>query len=255
MSSYVNLSSMPTKPAMTAQQAKFTSSSDGALKTYIQLAVGNQSFLHWLYYEFCILLFSNLSGVIGLGLRRIFYPALFSKCGKRPALGKGVVIRCPKKISIADKVIVDDYATLDVRGTEGEISIADHVSLGRGSSLVAKEGSIVLEQGVNIGSQCRIATQSKVTVGESTLIAAYTYIGPGNHQIGDEETPTISRDMEIKDGVTIGKNVWIGTRATILDGVSIGEGSVVGAHSLVRENVPANTIVAGVPAKVVKKIN
>ena len=55
--------------------------------------------------------------------------------------------------------------------------------------------------------------------------------------------------MEIKGGVRIGANAWIGAHSTILDGVTIGEGAIVGAHSLVRDDVPAGAVVAGVPAK------
>ncbi|MCB0320464.1 MAG: hypothetical protein KDD60_06010 [Bdellovibrionales bacterium] len=61
--------------------------------------------------------------------------------------------------------------------------------------------------------------------------------------------------MDLKGGVTIGKNVWIGTRATILDGVTIGDGAVIGAHSLVRESVPSGAVVAGTPAKVIRSSN
>lgn len=55
--------------------------------------------------------------------------------------------------------------------------------------------------------------------------------------------------------IHIGKNVWIGSNATILAGVSIGDGAIVAAGAVVTKNVPPNTIVGGVPAKVIKEIN
>ena len=55
--------------------------------------------------------------------------------------------------------------------------------------------------------------------------------------------------------VIFGKSVWIGSNATILPGVTIGDNSVVAAGAVVTKDVPENTVVAGVPAKVVKKIN
>ena len=58
--------------------------------------------------------------------------------------------------------------------------------------------------------------------------------------------------MEHGTGLVIGKNVWIGARVTILDGVKIGDNAIIGAHSFVREDVPANAVVAGVPAKLIK---
>ena len=54
--------------------------------------------------------------------------------------------------------------------------------------------------------------------------------------------------------IKIGKNVWIGSNATVLQGVSIGDGAVVAAGAVVTKDVPANTIVGGVPAKVIKSI-
>ncbi len=241
------------KPAMTKQQATFTDAEASAIQLYRELAVGKEGFSFLAWYELCTILAGGLPGIVGLGLRSFLYPTLFMFTGKRPAIGRGVLVRNPKSISLGKRVVVDDYAALDVRGHNASLSLGDHVCVGRFSILAAKGGTISLAHGVNIGSNCRIATQSKISIGESTLVAAYSYIGPGNHQRGDEETPLIARDMEIKGGVTIGKNVWIGTRATILDGVTIGDGAIVGAHSLVKEDVPAGAVVVGTPARVVKE--
>jgi acetyltransferase-like isoleucine patch superfamily enzyme len=49
--------------------------------------------------------------------------------------------------------------------------------------------------------------------------------------------------------------VWIGAHVTILDGVRIGDGAIVGAHSLVRENVPPRTVVAGTPARIIRELD
>jgi acetyltransferase-like isoleucine patch superfamily enzyme len=236
-------------PAMTPQQRLLTEGASHPLTLYKELAVGaEQSTLLFLYYEICMMLLAGLAGLIGFAGRALCYPMLFQQCGKRPALGRGVVIRRPKNISIGSKVLIDDYATIDVRG-QGAISLGNNVSIGRLSTVTAKNGQIILEAGVNIGSYARIATQSKVFVGESTLIAAYAYIGAGNHQPGDEATPLIEREMQIRGGVTIGKNCWIGAGAMILDGVTIGDGAIIGAQSLVNKDVPAGATVFGTPAK------
>jgi acetyltransferase-like isoleucine patch superfamily enzyme len=88
-----------------------------------------------------------------------------------------------------------------------------------------------------------------VEIGESTLVAAFSYIGPGNHKRGDGTKALIEEEMEIKGGVKIGARCWIGAHTTILDGVTIGDDAIVGAHSMVREDVPAGATVVGVPAK------
>jgi len=243
------------KPAMTPQQAELSGEGKSGIALYRQLAGGRSSLLQFLYYEFCMLAFSGLPGISGFGLRRVFYPGLLGRCGSRPAFGRGMLLRRPGQILVGSRVMFDDYSVLDVRGDDASIECGDHVSLGRFSTIAAKGGHIKLAGGVNIGSYCRIATQSKVEIGESVLIGAFTYIGPGNHQIGDADTPLITREMEKKGGVTIGPYAWLGCHITVLDGVTIGEGAIIGAHSLVKDNIPPRVIAAGSPARVLKSLD
>ncbi|MBX7143491.1 MAG: acyltransferase [Oligoflexia bacterium] len=130
------------------------------------------------------------------------------------------------------------------------MKLGSHVSIGRYTAIVSKDAQIEFGSAVNIGSHCRIASQSSVSIGESTLVAAYAYIGAGNHQRGDEERPLITREMDIKGGVSIGKHAWIGAHATIMDGVTIGDGAIVGAHSFVKDDIPAGATALGCPARV-----
>lgn len=236
---------------MSPQQQEFSASKASAFATYKNFAVGDSSSLFLAWYELNTLLLSNLPGILGFAGRTLLYPTLFNSCGARPAIGRSVVLRNPRCISLGNKVLIDDFAALDVRGSGGSIQLSDHVSIGRYSSIVAKHGQIELGEAVNVGSYCRIATQSKVQIGASTLIGAYSYIGSGNHQVGDGSKPLISREMEIKGGVVIEPHVWIGAGVTILDGVRIGQGAIIGAQSLVREDVAAGATVVGTPARVI----
>lgn len=237
-------------PAMTPQQRKVT---EGGLHTYKTLVAGQDAtWLSLFIFEAYQLFLSSLPGILGLGLRSFFAQFIFGKAGKRPAIGRNVSIRCPKNILLGSSVVIDDGAAIEVRGQEGKIQIGDRVIVGKNSIITSKNAELILHSGVNISTNCRIATQSKVEIGESTLIAAYAYIGPGNHQLGDENAPLIEQPMEIKGGVKIGKHCWIGARATILDGVTIGDGAIIGAHSLVKDDVPAGSTVAGTPAKIIQ---
>lgn len=241
-------------PALSAQQRKF---STGTLGTYRELVVGSGGWGALLGYELYTTLLSGLPGLIGYASRGAALPLLLKGASGMPNIGRGVTIRQPHRITLGRGVMIDDYAVLDVRGAnetdvkDAGISLGDHVLVGRNSLLVAKHGQIILHRGVNISSCCRIATQSRVEIGESTLIAAYAYIGPGNHRTDDTERSMIEAEMDVRGGVVIGAHSWIGAHATILDGVTIGEGAIVGAHSLVRTNVPPRTIVAGTPARVI----
>jgi acetyltransferase-like isoleucine patch superfamily enzyme len=219
---------------------------------YRSLAVGEASLVYLVGYELSQVFLSNISGLAGFVSRSLAYPWLFARCGKRPAIGRGVLLRVPRQISLGDGVLIDDNAALDVRGVEGRINIGDRVSIGRLTTVAAKYGTISLSSGCNIGSYCRIATNSSIEIGESVLIGAYCYIGPGNHTEGTSNEPLIERPMEIKGGVSIGAHAWLGARVTVLDGVRIGERAIIGAHSLVMDDVPDDAVAVGIPAKVVR---
>ena len=237
---------------MTPQQAAFSDVRRPGLSAYRELAAGKASLWSFLRGELTQALLANLGGLLGLAARSIAYPGLFRKCGRRPAFGKSVSIRVPRNISLGSGVLVDDFATLDVRGNEAGISLGDRVSVGRFSIIAAKYGTITISPGGTIGSSCRIATNSSVSMGESVLVGAYCYIGPGNHTEGNEDEPLISRPMDIRGGVEIGEHAWLGARVTVLDGVKIGKHAIIGAHSLVTSHVPDWGVAVGTPAKVIK---
>jgi acetyltransferase-like isoleucine patch superfamily enzyme len=237
---------------MTPQQRDLSDTKRSGLSLYRTLAVGNASLLHFLGYELSQFLFANTAGLLGFAARSVLYPPLFASCGKRPAIGRGVLLRVPKHISLGSGVLIDDNAALDVRGQDGRIDIGDRVSIGRLTTIAAKHGTIALQPGTNVGSYCRVATNSRIEIGESVLIGAYCYIGPGNHTEGTSDEPLIARPMDIRGGVEIGAHAWLGTRVTVLDGVRIGKRAIIGAHSLVKDDVPDDAIAVGVPAKVIR---
>jgi len=240
---------------MTPQQREFSDTKRSGLSVYRRLVVGERGVGALILHELAQLFVSNLPGLVGLGARSKVMPLLLKKCGRRPAIGRSVTFRIPQQVELGDGVLVDDFAALDVRGAKGEIAIGDRVSIGRFSTIAAKGGGIHLKSGVNVGSYCRIATNSNVTVGESVLIGAYCYIGPGNHTEGENEKPLIEQPMDIRGGVQIGNHAWLGTGVTVLDGVKIGHHAIIGAHSLVTSDVPDWGVAVGTPARVIKVRN
>lgn len=243
--------------ALTPQQKRF-SESQSKLALYRELNVADSGWAALIAFEFVNVLTNNLTGLLGVGLRSLLIPPFFKSFSSRPVINRGVTIRQPGRISLGRGVVLDDFSVLDIRSgecgaTTPGIKLGDHVLLGRGSIVSTKGGTVTIGNGCNISNNCRLTTRAKLTVGDSTLIAAYCYIGPGNHQLGSDVTDSImEQPMAQAVGVSIGSNVWIGTRVTILDGVSVGDNAVIGAHSLVLHDVPAGAIVAGTPAKVIK---
>lgn len=240
---------------LSPNQQKYTESKH-PLKLYKELLVGEEkSFLNFWFYEIFYFIANACPGIIGIFARNCVFKLFLKKQQGLSYFGKNVEIKSPSKVSIGKKVFFQDYVLVDSRGKESFIDIKNFAFLGRYSILLAKNAKITLEEGVNIGSFCRIATQSKILIKKGTLISSYCYIGPGNHKKaqGEGDAPRISQGMEIKGGVEIGENCWIGANVTILDGVKIGDNAIIGAHAFVNKDVPANSVYAGVPAKEIKK--
>lgn len=240
---------------MTPSQRVFTSGQ--SLDAYRRLAVGDSGWAAFSGYELYSLLVAPIPGSLGIALRRIFAPMLFAGCGGGLVAGAGLKLRVPGKVTLGRGVVFDDYALLDVRaGTDTPpgcgIEIGDKVFVGRFSAICAKNARVKIGRGCNIGSFSRIATESVIEIGESVLISSYVYIGGGNHLAEDLDRPIIEQGMDLRGGVKIGDNSWIGAKATIVDGVTIGRDAIVGAHSLVLNDVPDRAIVAGTPAKVIR---
>lgn len=102
--------------------------------------------------------------------------------------------------------------------------------------------NLTLGKDVFINIACRFQDTGGITIGDGSLIGHGTTLTTLNHGID----PDRRADM-IPSPVTIGRKVWLGAGVTVVPGVTIGDGAIVGAGSVVTKDVPANTIVAGVP--------
>ena len=106
--------------------------------------------------------------------------------------------------------------------------------------------NITIGKGVFINSGCQFQDQGGITIDDYALIGPKTVIATLNHGFAPEERGALDPKP-----VKIGKRVWIGANATVLPGVTIGDTAIVGAGAVVTKDVAANTIVGGVPAKVI----
>jgi acetyltransferase-like isoleucine patch superfamily enzyme len=162
------------------------------------------------------------------------------------------VLRHPHKIRLGDGVIVDDNCLLDAKGADNRgITLGDGVFLGRNTILSCKNGDIELASGVNIGFNSQIASGSKVRVGKDGLLAAYCYLVGGGHESADPERP-VQDQQAVSRGITLDDNVWLGAGVKVLDGVSVGADCIVGAGAVVTADLPARSVAAGAPARVIR---
>lgn len=109
--------------------------------------------------------------------------------------------------------------------------------------------NITIGKDVFFNTGCSFQDRGGIHIGDGSLIGMNVNIATLNHGL-DMKT----RNTTYASPVTIGKSVWIGSGATILPGVTIGDRAVIAAGAVVTKDVPEGTVVAGVPAKVVKTI-
>lgn len=112
--------------------------------------------------------------------------------------------------------------------------------------------NLIIGDDVDFAHGVLVTTGGGVTIGDRTLIGYGAKILSSNHRI-PPVPQRIFNSGHVDAPVRIGPDVWIGANSTILPGVSVGEGAVVAAGSVVTKNVPAWSIVGGVPAKVIRQ--
>jgi acetyltransferase-like isoleucine patch superfamily enzyme len=233
-------------------QDDLTAPGVSARDKYSALIVGRPGWEALLKYELVVTLSQSVPGALGLVLRRTLFPLLLGSCGRNVVFGQNVVLRHPHKIRIGDNVVIDDNCLIDAKGqTNDGIRIGNGVFIGRNSILSCKNGSIALEDGVNIGFNCELFSASRVHVGSNALIAAYCYLIGGDHDFADPSRPVLDQGRS-SVGITVGAGAWLGAGAKVLDGVAIGANAVIGAGAVVRASVPDHATAVGVPARVVE---
>ncbi len=110
--------------------------------------------------------------------------------------------------------------------------------------------NIHIGKNVFINACCHFQDHGGVTLGDGCQIGHNVVFATLNHGMAPED-----RGTTYPAPIRLGKNVWVGSNATILQGVSIGDNSIVAAGAVVTRDVPENVIVAGVPAKIIKTID
>ncbi|ASG66427.1 galactoside O-acetyltransferase [Idiomarina piscisalsi] len=117
--------------------------------------------------------------------------------------------------------------------------------------LIEYPDKLIIGNNVSLQHNCFLSAYGQLEIGSNVSIAHGVSILTSTHKYDSDEI--IRNNKLIKSPVKIGNNVWIGMKASILSGVTIGDGCVVGAHSLVTRSFNENTVIAGIPAKLIKE--
>ncbi len=113
---------------------------------------------------------------------------------------------------------------------------------------------ICIGDNVSIGFGCTLSCVNRIDIGHDVTIGDYVYIADSHHDYSNPVLGVLDQPL-LPGGVSVGQGAWIGYGAFVAGNVSLGEHSVVGANSVVTYSVPAYTVVAGVPAKPIKRFN
>jgi acetyltransferase-like isoleucine patch superfamily enzyme len=123
--------------------------------------------------------------------------------------------------------------------------------VGNGTKLRAHGGFIRIGSKSVLGEEITFSTYEEISIGRECVIADRAMFIDFDHITADPEQAIRKQGLYSKP-VRVGNNVWIGYGASILRGVTIGDGAVVGTNAVVTKDVPANAVVGGAPAKVLR---
>ncbi len=183
---------------------------------------------------------------------------LVFKNPKGLSLGKGVQFFNMRRISWGRYVRIGDQVYISALGKHG-ITIGNNVKIGAFSRIVLSVTMNLLGESIKIGDNAAIGEfaylggAGGLEIGEDCIIGQYLSCHPENHNYADPTLPYRFQGVTRK-GIKIGRNCWFGSKVTILDGVEIGDSCVIAAGSVVTKSMPPNSLIAGVPAKVLKPI-
>jgi acetyltransferase-like isoleucine patch superfamily enzyme len=156
---------------------------------------------------------------------------------RRCTTGKMVVVKGRLKVNAKGSIIIGDYSRIWSNLGTTQLSAGPRALISIGENTFINSGTIITSRRhIQIGKNCHIANQVIM--------------------MDDDFHDMYERGSKSgKEAIIVGDNVWIATRAMILKGVTIGEGAVVAAGAVVTKDVPAYTLVGGVPAKVIKYLD
>lgn len=200
------------------------------------------TFLGWVLHFIYTLKLSYLFFIFKREFVTSLYKSSFRSFGKGSLLGLSCTFIKPHYISIGDSSSICNRTVLSCTNAVDEIG---HLP------------QLIIGNNVSIGEDSHITAVNKIVIGNNVLTGKRVLITDNAHGASSRDVLDISpiaRSITSNGEVIIEDNVWIGEKASIMPNVHIGQGAIIAANSVVTKDVPAYSIVAGVPAKIVKQL-
>ena len=182
----------------------------------------------------------------------------YIKTGRKVFIGKNSRICNSKNIAFGKSVTIDKFCDIDGYSSEA-IVFGDCVKIGAYSFLSSTSHLSKYGKGLKMGNNSAIGQFTEfgaaggIEIGNDVIMGSYISFHSENHNFSDSQKLIREQGVTSK-GIKIGNNVWVGAKVTFLDGSIVGNNSVVAAGAVVNGIYPDNSIIGGVPAKVLKNI-
>lgn len=170
-------------------------------------------------------------------------------------IGKKVKIYDKKKLSIGSKTKIHNRVKIDALSTDGVV-IGSNCVIGENSKIECTGSLEHIGKGVFIGdrttfgSDCYFGAAGGIEIGDDVVAGQYIRFHSENHNYNDLDKPIREQGVSHK-GIKIGNNCWIGAGAVFLDGAELEDGCVVAANAVVNKKFEQNSIIGGVPGKII----
>lgn len=230
-------------------------SAGNGLLLYINRQASNLR--RYLFEQAVLFVFGWIPTVAGIGVRALFYRAILRMRGVA-AIENGVRIRFADGVQLGRNVYIDQGVYL--HACPNGIQIGDNSFVMHGSVLHVYNFRDLPHAFIRIGANSLIGElnvlrgQGGITIGDRVYTAPMVQMLAVNHVFDDPTRPMVEQGITA-DGIVIEDDVWIGAGVIITDGVRICKGAVVAAGAVVTQDVPAYTVVGGVPARFLRKID
>ncbi len=194
---------------------------------------------------------------LGIALRGLLYRLILQMDGVA-AIERNVRLRFAGNIHLGRGAYLDENTYL--HATPGGIRIGANTIVMHGAVLHVynfrdmPQSHITIGRDSLVGEYTVIRGQGGVTIGDRVYTSPFTQIIAVNHVFDDPARPFVEQGITAA-GIVVEDDVWLGANVVVTDGVRIGKGAVVAAGAVVTRDVPPHTVVAGVPARIIKEID